>query len=55
MPDIRNRTIEGLQIGDKFTISRRFTEEDVKVFADITCDYNPVHFDARFSGAKNFT
>jgi acyl dehydratase len=24
------------------------------VFADITADYNPVHFDSRFSGAKKF-
>ena len=55
MSDIRDRTIQGLQIGDTFTVSRRFTEEDVKVFAEITCDYNPVHFDARFSDAKNFT
>ena len=55
MSDIRKRTIQGLQIGDTFTVSRKFTEEDVKVFADITCDYNPVHFDARYSGAKNFT
>lgn len=55
MSDIRDRTIQGLQIGDTFTVSRQFTEEDVKVFAEITCDYNPVHFDARFSNAKNFT
>ena len=55
MSDIRKRTIQGLQIGDTFTVSRKFTEEDVKVFADITCDYNPVHFDTRYSGAKKFT
>ncbi len=55
MSDIRKRTIQGLQIGDTFTVTRRFTEKDVKVFADITYDYNPVHFDARYSGAKNFT
>ena len=54
MSDIRKRTIQGLQIGDTFSVSRRFSEEDVKVFADITRDYNPVHFDRRFSGAKNF-
>jgi acyl dehydratase len=54
MSDIRKRTIQGLKIGDTFTVSRRFTEEDVMVFADITRDYNPVHFDTRFSGAKNF-
>jgi acyl dehydratase len=54
MSDIRKRTIQGLQIGDTFTVSRRFSEEDVMVFADITCDYNPVHFESRFSDAKNF-
>ena len=55
MSAIRKRTIQGLQIGDTFTVTRRFTEKDVKVFADITHDYNPVHFDTRYSGAKSFT
>ncbi|MBW2441620.1 MAG: MaoC family dehydratase [Deltaproteobacteria bacterium] len=54
MSEIRNRTIQGLQVGDAFTISRRFTEEDVMTFADVTRDYNAVHLDSRFSGAKNF-
>lgn len=54
MPEIRNRTIRGLKVGDTFTVSRRFTEEDVMTFADVTRDYNPAHFDSRFSGAKNF-
>jgi 3-hydroxybutyryl-CoA dehydratase len=54
MSEIRNRTIQGLQVGDAFTISRRFTEEDMISFADVTRDYNAVHFDSRFSGAKNF-
>ena len=54
MSEIRNRTIQGLQVGDTFTISRRFTVEDMMSFADVTRDYNAVHFDSRFSGAKNF-
>jgi 3-hydroxybutyryl-CoA dehydratase len=54
MSEIRNRTIQGLQVGDTFTISRRFTEEDMMTFADVTRDYNAVHFDPRFSSAKNF-
>jgi acyl dehydratase len=54
MSEIRNRTIQGLQVGDTFSISRRFTEEDMLSFADVTRDYNAVHFDSRFSGAKNF-
>ena len=54
MSEIRNRTIQGLQVGDTFTISRRFTEEDMRSFADVTRDYNAVHLDSRFSAAKNF-
>ena len=54
MSEIRNRTIQGLQVGDCFTVSRCFTEEDVSVFADISQDYNAVHFDPRFAGAKSF-
>jgi acyl dehydratase len=51
---IRRKTLEGLGVGDSFSISRTFTEEDVVRFAEVTRDYNPVHFDERFSGTKNF-
>ena len=54
MPEIRDRTIQGLQAGDTFTISRCFSEEDMMTFADVTRDYNAVHFNSRFSGSKNF-
>ncbi len=54
MSEIRARTIQGLQVGDTFTVSRKFSEADMTAFADITRDYNAVHFDSRFAGAKNF-
>ena len=54
MSEIRNRTIKGLQVGDTFTISRRFTEVDMMTFAAVTRDYNAVHFNSQFSEAKNF-
>ncbi|MGD8992656.1 MAG: MaoC/PaaZ C-terminal domain-containing protein, partial [Desulfobacterales bacterium] len=54
MSKIRNRTIQGLKVGDTFRISRQFTETDMQKFADITRDYNAVHFDSRFADAKNF-
>ena len=41
-------------MGDSFTVSRTFTEEDVLKFSEITRDYNPVHFEDRFSAAKKF-
>ncbi len=54
MSTIRVKTIDGLKEGDSFTVSRTFTEQDMNVFADITRDYNPVHFDDRFAKAKKF-
>lgn len=54
MLHIRNKTIAGLKQSDSFTILRPFTEQDMTAFADISRDYNPVHFDLRFTRAKNF-
>ena len=54
MSDIRKRTIQGLKIGDRFSVERTFTEKDMLKFSEITRDYNPVHFDRRFSAVKNF-
>jgi 3-hydroxybutyryl-CoA dehydratase len=51
---MRKRAIAGLKLGDSFTVSRTFTEQDTIAFADISRDYNPVHFDDRFANAKNF-
>jgi 3-hydroxybutyryl-CoA dehydratase len=48
MSEIRNRTIEGLQVRDTFTVKRTFTELDVARFGD----YNPIHYDDRFPAAK---
>ena len=53
MSQIRNQTIQGLTVGDTFTVSRKFTEQDMLNFADITRDYNPIHFDERFAATKN--
>ena len=52
MSEIRNRTIQGLNVGDTFTITRTFSEADTSKFADITRYYNPIHFDHRFTEAK---
>ena len=53
MSQIRNRTIQGLNVGTTFTVSRKFSEQDMRTFADITRDYNPIHFDDRFVREKN--
>ena len=54
MSHIRKKAIEGLEIGDTFSVSRTFTEQDVIRFADISRDYNPVHCDERFAKVKTF-
>jgi len=52
MSSLRYRAIEGVRIGDEFTITRTFTEEDVLQFGDVSRDYNPVHYDGRFAEAR---
>ena len=54
MSQIRKQAIAGLQQGDSFTVSRTFTEQDTLAFAEISRDYNPVHFDDRFANAEKF-
>jgi 3-hydroxybutyryl-CoA dehydratase len=54
MSNIREKTIAGLKQGDSFTVSRTFMEEETAAFADLSRDYNPVHFDERFASAKDF-
>ncbi len=54
MSHIRKKAAGGLEAGETFSVSRTFSELDVIQFADISRDYNPVHFDERFSKVKNF-
>jgi 3-hydroxybutyryl-CoA dehydratase len=54
MSYIRKQAIAGLKLGESFTISRTFTKQDTIAFADMSGDYNPVHFDDRFANAKQF-
>lgn len=52
---IRQRAIAGLRAGDSFTYTRQFTGEETIAFGDLTRDYNPVHYDTRWTHAKGFT
>ena len=55
MSQIRRKAIAGFNVGDSFTVQRTFTEADMLAFAEITRDYNPIHFDDRFAAVKTFT
>ena len=53
MPNpIRVNAVQGLAEGDSFSITRTFTEEDTIKFGDLTRDYNPVHYDPRWTAQK---
>lgn len=54
MSQIRRQTIKGIKQGQTFCTTRTFQEKDMARFAEITKDYNPVHFDNRFARAKKF-
>lgn len=51
---IRIKAIKGLAEGDMFTFKRTFTREETLVFGDLTRDYNPVHYDERWTEEKGF-
>jgi acyl dehydratase len=52
MSTIRKLTVQGLKPGDTLTVERSFTHDEVQQFADLTRDYNPIHFERRFTTAK---
>ena len=54
MKSPRERAAEGLEVGDQFTIVRCFSDDDVRRFAQISRDYNPVHCDARYASLCGF-
>ena len=47
-------TYEALEVGQSYTMERVITAEDVKIFADITGDDNPIHVDADYAAETRF-
>ncbi|MBI2954890.1 MAG: MaoC family dehydratase [Chloroflexi bacterium] len=48
------KTAEQLQIGEKASIAKTIVEADVRAFAEITTDTNPVHLDAMYASKTIF-
>ncbi len=46
-----NRTIK---VGDVASLTRAFSENDVRQYADLSTDRNPVHLDADFAAGTQF-
>ncbi len=43
-----------IHVGDKASRTRTFTDADVRAFADLSGDHNPVHLDAEFAAGTQF-
>jgi 3-hydroxybutyryl-CoA dehydratase len=55
MPNpMRQKAVEGLKEGDSFRYFRKFTQTETTLFGELTRDYNPVHYDTRWTDAKGF-
>lgn len=55
MPNpIRVKVAQGIKEGDSFSYTRTFTRDETNSFGDLTRDYNPVHYDSRWTALKGF-
>jgi acyl dehydratase len=43
-----------LKVGDTASISRKITDQDIRAFAELTGDHNPVHLDETFARETRF-
>ena len=49
MENLENATLKGLKVGDEAFDEKTITKEDVKTFASVTGDHNPVHLDEDYA------
>jgi 3-hydroxybutyryl-CoA dehydratase len=52
--DMMGKTIDQLEIGEKASIRKTFTESDVYSFAQISGDTNPLHIDKEYASGSLF-
>ena len=43
-----------MRVGDFVEVRRTYTEEEMKTFADLSGDYNPLHTDKEFAKTTRF-
>lgn len=49
-----SNTYESLQVGQSFTTTQFISAEDVKTFAQVTGDDNPIHVDPEYAATTRF-
>ena len=50
----KGKTINQLEVGEKVSMCKTITESDVKTFAEISGDTNPLHLDKEFASSSIF-
>ena len=43
-----------LKIGDRASIIKRFVDEDILIFSELSQDKNPIHLESNFASKTNF-
>ena len=54
MSQLENFTYEEITIGQTATYSKQISERDIKLFAAVSGDVNPVHLDEAFAAGTQF-
>lgn len=54
MSTLTNVPIQEIEVGQKATYTKTCTEDDIKLFATVSGDVNPVHLDAEFAEGTVF-
>lgn len=48
------KAVKELKAGNSFSYKRIFTRQETESFGDLTRDYNPVHYDSRWTEKKGY-
>ena len=54
MPLVTNHPYESLEVGQKAQLQKTVKDDDIKLFAAVSGDCNPVHLDAEFASTTLF-
>ncbi|MDO5301341.1 MAG: MaoC family dehydratase [Tissierellia bacterium] len=54
MVEVKDVAFADMKVGDSASLTKKITDEDVRAFAEISGDYNPVHIDEEFANATMF-
>src|SRR5690606_22498620 len=55
LPPLRNRTFDEIAVGDRASLQRTLTAEDIQLFAVMSGDFNPTHVDHEFAASSDLS